>query len=70
MQRALQPWFNGGKDIIVEIDGNNFTQQDFQLITQLNDIIKDSGDIGTFQVGNLKITINSLEEYQEDLIKI
>ncbi len=70
LQEALQPWFNGGKDIIVEVDGNNFTQQDFQLITQLNDIIKDSGDIGTFKIGNLEVSINSLEEYQKDLIKI
>ena len=66
----LQDWFNEGDDIIVEIDGNSFNQQDFIILQQLNDIIKDSGDIGTFQVGNLKITINSLEEYQKDLIKI
>ncbi len=65
---ALEPWFNGGKDIIVEVDGNNFTQQDFQVIQKLNDIIKDSGEIGQFELGNLQITINSLEEYQNELI--
>lgn len=67
---ALEPWFNGGEDIIVEVDGNTFTQQDFQIIQQLNDIVKDSGEIGKFELGNLKITINSLEEYQNELIKI
>ena len=60
----------GGKDIIVEIDGNTFNQQDYQIIQKLNDIIKDSGEIGQFKLGNLQITINSLEEYQNDLIKI
>lgn len=70
LEQALEPWFNGGEDIIVEIDKNTFTQQDFQIIQQLNDIIKDSGEIGEFTLGNLKITINSLKEYQNDLIKL
>jgi len=70
LQETLEVWFNGGEDIIVEIDGNNFVQQDFQYITQLNEIIKDNGEIGEFELGNLKIKINSLNEYQNDLIKI
>jgi glycosyltransferase involved in cell wall biosynthesis len=70
LQEALEIWFNEGEDIIVEIDGNNLTQQDFQYITQLNEIIKDNGEIGEFELGNLKIKINSLNEYQNDLIKI
>ncbi len=70
LQEILEPWFNGGKDIIVEVDGNNFTQQDFQIIQKLNDIIKDSGGIGQFELGNLRIIINSLKEYQNTLIKI
>ena len=74
LTEALEPWFNDGglayQDIIVEVDGNTFTQQDFQIIQQLNDIVKDSGQIGKFELGNLKITINSLKEYQNELIKI
>ena len=70
LKKALEPWFNDGQDIIVEIDGNTFTQQDFQIIQQLNDIIKESGEIGEFELGNLKITINSMNEYQNDLIFI
>lgn len=70
LEQILEPWFNGGKDIIVEIDGNNFNQQDYQYIQQLNDIIKDNGEIGEFQLGNLHIKINSLKEYQDELIFI
>jgi hypothetical protein len=70
LEEALNIWFNGGQDIIVEIDGNMFTHQDYQYIQQLNDIIKDSGEIGTFKLGNLTININSLQEYQNDLIHI
>ena len=66
--QALEPWFNGGDDIIVEVNGNMFNQQDYDIIQKLNDIVKDSGEIGEFELGNLKITINSLKEYQNDLI--
>ena len=70
LENALNIWFNGGEDIIVEVDGNKFTQQDFQIIQQLNDIIKDNGEIGEFELGNLKIRINSLESFEQELIKI
>jgi len=57
-------------DIIVEINGTSFKQQDMQLISQLSEILQDSGEIGSFELGNLKITINSLETYEKDLIKV
>jgi hypothetical protein len=70
LEQALEPWFNNGKDIIVEIDGNMFNQQDFQYIQQLNDIIYENNELGYFELGNLKITINSLESFEKDLIFI
>jgi len=70
LEQILKPWFNEGQDIIVEVDGNKFTQDDFNIIQQLNDIIKENGEIGSFELGNLKITINSMDEYQNNLIKI
>jgi len=70
LDQSLRFWFNEGQDIIVEIDGNTFTNQDYDLVQQLNDIIKVNGEIGSFELGNLKITINSMDEYQNDLIKI
>jgi hypothetical protein len=57
-------------DIIIKIDKSTFTSQDFQLMQQLPQIIKDSGEVGEFELGNLKIKINSLEEYQNDLINL
>jgi len=70
LEQALKPWFNEGQDIIVEVNGYNFTQEDFGIIQQLNDIIKENGEIGSFELGNLKITINSMDEYQNNLIKV
>jgi hypothetical protein len=67
---AINLWFNDGEDIIVEIDGNTFTQQDYNYIQQLNDIIKETNELGTFELGNLKITINSLEEQQHKYINL
>lgn len=69
-ENVLNPWFTGGTDIIVEVDANTFTNNDFLLIQNLNDIIKDSGSIGQFKIGNILVTINSLNEYQKDLIKL
>jgi glycosyltransferase involved in cell wall biosynthesis len=57
-------------DIIVEIDGKNFNNYDFQLLQQLPEIIKDSGDIGKFQLCNLIIKIRQINEYQNFLIKL
>jgi len=70
LDEILKWWFNDGEDIIVEVDGNTFTNQDYNYITQLNDIIKETNEIGTFQIGNLKVTINSLEEQQNKLIRL
>ena len=57
-------------DIIVEVNGALFNQQDMQLISQLSEIIQSSGEIGSFELGNLKITINSLDTYEHNLIKV
>lgn len=57
-------------DIIIEVDGKTFTQEDFQILQQLNEIIKDSGEIGEFILGNLTITIQNMNEYQTSLIHI
>lgn len=57
-------------EILVEIDGKNFTQQDFQIIQQLPQIIKSSGEIGKFEIGNLTLEIIQMEEYQNNLINL
>tara|TARA_R110001606_G_scaffold12558_1_gene54741 strand:- start:398 stop:940 length:543 start_codon:yes stop_codon:yes gene_type:complete len=56
-------------EIIITID-STFTQQDFQLIQQLPAIIKDSGEIGEFELGNLKIEVTQMKDYVNDLISL
>lgn len=58
----------GENDIVVEFDARNFSQQSFKIIQQLPQIIKQSGEVGQFELDIFKITINSMTEYQNDLI--
>lgn len=55
-------------DIVVEFDAKQLTQQSFNIIQQLSEILKESGEIGEFELDIFKININTLTEYQNDLI--
>jgi len=55
-------------EILVTIDGSKFTQQDFQIVQQLPEIFKDSGEIGSFELGNLRIDIIQINTYEKELI--
>lgn len=57
-------------NIIVYINAGTLTAQDFNDVQQLSEIITNSGDIGEFALGNLRIEILSLESYEKDLIFI
>ena len=74
LEQALEPWFNNGDGIIVEVDGNTFTNEDYIYIQQLSEILTESvfleEDMGEqFEVGNLKLTVNNIETIENDLIK-
>jgi glycosyltransferase involved in cell wall biosynthesis len=55
-------------DIIVSFDATRLTQQNFQYIQQLAAIISESGDIGEFEIDIFKISIYSMETYENNLI--
>jgi glycosyltransferase involved in cell wall biosynthesis len=60
------PNTKGGVEVL--INGRKFTQQDFQIIQQLSEILADSGEVGQFAIGNLSIIVHDLKTYEEDLI--
>ena len=65
----VKPYNNEkNNEILVTIDGNKFTQEDFGYIQQLPDVIRNSGEIGEFELGNLKVEIFQLNTYEKDLI--
>jgi glycosyltransferase involved in cell wall biosynthesis len=55
-------------DITVRIDGKRFTPADMQALTYLSDILTDSGEVGSFALGNLEITIKKMATYEHTLI--
>ena len=55
-------------EILIAIDGNNITNQDFQILQQLSEIIQDSGEKGEFNIGNLDIKIFNTTTYENKLI--
>ena len=59
---------NDYDDILVKIDGNTFGNTEFEYIQNISEILQDSGTVGTFKLGNLQITINNLQTYEQDLI--
>ncbi len=71
LYQRIKPYGNEkNNEILISIEGDRFTQQDFQIIQQLSEIIKDSGEVGEFQLGNLFINIIQMNEYQNNLIKL
>jgi hypothetical protein len=48
----------------------NFNENIRYLLTQMPIIIKESGEIGEFELDIFKVIISHLEEYQNNLIKI
>jgi glycosyltransferase involved in cell wall biosynthesis len=55
-------------NIMIEFNAKHFTQDSFNIIQQLSNIITDSGEVGTFELDIFKITIKSLTTYEHDLI--
>lgn len=55
-------------DIIVEFDAKNITQQSYELIQQLSQIIGQSGEIGEFELDIFRITIKALTTYEQKFI--
>ena len=58
--------------ILIEIDGNRFNNEDFRHLQNMSEILANDKEleVGTFQIGNLQITINDLKTYEEGLIKL
>ena len=56
-------------DILVEFDSVKLTDIQFQYITQLPEILDNSGSVGEMELGIFKITINKLKTYEKELIR-
>jgi hypothetical protein len=59
-----------GHDIVIEFDCQKLTPQNFQIIVNLSEMLKDSGEVGEMKYDVFKFYIKSLKEYQKDLILV
>lgn len=66
----VKPYDNEKQNyILIEFDTRYLTQQSFNIIQSLSDIISESGEIGEFELDCFKITITNLKTFEENLIK-
>ena len=58
-------------DIEVRFDGNKFTQNSFNMIQQLSEILANDEELeeGSFELDIFEININKIKTYEKDLIK-
>ncbi len=72
-KRVLHIGYNdpvGENDIVIEFDVTRLDQQNFPLIQLFPNIIKESGEIGEFELGIFRIVISHLEDYKNDLTNL
>jgi len=69
LQERIKPYDNEKQNnILVSFDASKLNNQNIQILYQLSEIIKDSGDIGTFELDIFTINIIHMSEYQNSLI--
>jgi len=58
-------------DIFITVDGEKFSNEDFQYIQQMSQIIEQSASEGeVYQLGNLTVKVTKKKEYQQNLINV
>ena len=75
LDERVQSFYNEkNNDIIVEFDCSKFTQNSFNIIQQLSEILANDTELNgiepeEFELDVFEITINNLQTYEEELIK-
>ena len=56
--------------VVVEFDCNKLTPQNFQILVNLSEILKESGEVGEMELEIFKLHIKSLKTYEKELINV
>jgi len=71
MLSRVKPWNAPlDNDIIIEFDASLLTKESFNIITNLPDIITESGEVGEFELDIFKISIYAMTTYEHNLVHI
>jgi hypothetical protein len=57
-------------DVTVHFDTKDLTQERFQLLTQLPEILAQNEETGTFELDIFKVEVNKIQTYEHQLINI
>jgi len=55
-------------DVVVSFDCNKLTPDNFQILVNLSEILKESGEVGEMELEIFKLHIKSLKTYEKELI--
>ena len=65
----IKPYDNEkNNNIIVEFDATRLNADNFQILVNLSEILRDSAEVGEMELDIFKFNIQSLETYEKDLI--
>ena len=67
-KRIHTQYTNPKNDIVVRFDASKMTQDSWNIIQNLSEIIKDSGQIGVMNLDVFNFEIRNLKTYEKDLI--
>ena len=57
-------------DVVVSFDCNKLTPDNFQILVNLSEILKESGEVGVMELEIFKLHIKSLKTYEKELINV
>jgi len=57
-------------NIEIRIDGHKFSEVDYEIIKSISEIIQNQQEIGSFEIENMEVNINSLESTEKTLTTI
>ncbi len=57
-------------NVVVEFDCKFLTPQNFQILVNLSDILKESGEVGEMELEIFKFHVKSLDSYERELINV
>ena len=71
LQERIKPYDNKKQnEILVTFDASKLNQNNYNILQDLSQIIKESGEIGSFELDIFTIDIIQMNEYQNTLIKL
>ena len=56
--------------VVVEFDCNKLNSDNFQILVNLSEILKESGEVGEMELEIFKLNIESLKTYEKELILV